>query len=366
MKVDATPVEIDVDVGEPASVRIEESLLSFGAVTGAGVEDRGNSSSLRNGRRMAGEMRSVADSQSAIGPPGSSASCLLGVLARPQHRPRQPVAVVIVVGGPQTRVGSHRQFVLLARRLAAAGFVCLRFDYTGMGDSPGPKPDFEAAGTDLRLACDAVLAAEPECRSVALWGLCDGATAAVFHAVRDERVTTVIAANPWARSDATRSATMVHEHYGSRLRSPVFWKKVFTGRVDVITAAREFTGHLWRARGARKVQRTQGPAKSGQAEIAAQDDKLDLPARLAAGLSRLVSFSGVPPATQAYSRLHLQLSGNDLTASEFELAMETAGVLEQVSGSVLRLPVADHTFSDPAALEAVIVDVIAVLQQRGE
>ena len=37
--------------------------------------------------------------------------------------------VLVVVGGPQTRVGSHRQFVLLPRRVAAAGDAatgCLR------------------------------------------------------------------------------------------------------------------------------------------------------------------------------------------------------------------------------------------------
>ena len=37
--------------------------------------------------------------------------------------------VLIVVGGPQYRVGSHRQFVLLARDLAAAGFAVMRFDF---------------------------------------------------------------------------------------------------------------------------------------------------------------------------------------------------------------------------------------------
>ncbi len=60
-----------------------------------------------------------------------------------------------------------------ARRLAAEGFPCLRFDYTGMGDSAGPKPDFEDAGDDIRRACDAVLAAVPGCERVALWGLCE-------------------------------------------------------------------------------------------------------------------------------------------------------------------------------------------------
>ena len=51
---------------------------------------------------------------------------LLGVLARPAEP--SAVGVVIVVGGPQYRVGSHRHFVLLARRLATAGHPTLRFD----------------------------------------------------------------------------------------------------------------------------------------------------------------------------------------------------------------------------------------------
>src|SRR5690606_38195134 len=151
--------------------------------------------------------------------------CLLGVLTRPVEAERQPIGVVIVVGGPQSRVGSHRQFVLLARALAASGYPCLRFDYTGMGDSPGSLPDFESAGGDIRAACDALLEAESQCRGVALWGLCDGATAALFHAQADDRVCAVLAANPWARSESTRSAALVQSHYRSRLCSPEFWKK---------------------------------------------------------------------------------------------------------------------------------------------
>ena len=51
------------------------------------------------------------------------------------HRPSAPAArgVVILVGGPQYRVGSHRQFILLARFLAAQNFAVSRFDYLGSG-----------------------------------------------------------------------------------------------------------------------------------------------------------------------------------------------------------------------------------------
>lgn len=347
MTVDDTPVVLEVDSASAATVRVEESLISIAPHAGNVEVASGRDS--RAGRASGAAVRTADAVQ------------MLGVLACPSGVTPRPIAVVIIVGGPQTRVGSHRQFVLLARRLAASGFVCLRFDYTGMGDSPGPLPDFEAAGEDIRRACDAVLAARPECRSVVLWGLCDGATAAAFHAVRDDRVTAVIAANPWARSDATRSAAMVQEHYGARLRSPAFWKKLFSGRVDIVTAAREFAGHLWRARGTRKVQRS-GLAAGGETpEMVAGPGGADLPMRLASALSQLVDGPGAQ--TDRPTRLHVQLSGNDLTAAEFELAMATAGMAEQLGGSVLRLPAADHTFSDPAAQEAVIGNVITVLLQ---
>src|SRR5881398_3691346 len=77
---------------------------------------------------------------------------LVGIL----HEPTSPaeVGVVVIVGGPQYRVGSHRQFVLLARTLAAAGFAVLRFDYRGMGDSSGEQRSFEAASADIGTAVD--------------------------------------------------------------------------------------------------------------------------------------------------------------------------------------------------------------------
>jgi exosortase A-associated hydrolase 1 len=266
-----------------------------------------------------------------IGPPGSE---LVGVLARPSDRtPAMTVGVVIVVGGPQTRVGSHRQFVLMARALAQAGYPCLRFDYTGMGDSPGPRPCFERAGPDIRRACDALVQAVPGCTRLALWGLCDGATAALFHAPSDRRIAAVIAANPWARSDATLSAALVSDHYTSRLRSPAFWKKLFRGKVNVIGAAREAFTHLRRARSV-------APAR------AVGDG---LPARLARTLQK------TPVGVR------LQLSGRDLTAAEFEVAISASGVSLDSSVTILRLNDADHTFSTRHAWRTVVDDTVEQL-----
>ena len=84
---------------------------------------------------------------------------LLGML----HLPQQPVrtGVVMVVGGPQYRVGSHRQFLLLSRFLAQHGVAVFRFDYRGMGDSEGEISSFEAVDDDLKAAIDTFLAHAP-------------------------------------------------------------------------------------------------------------------------------------------------------------------------------------------------------------
>jgi len=62
-------------------------------------------------------------------------SSLIGVLSGAALAAER--GVLIVVGGPQYRAGSHRQFTLLARHLAERGVPTLRFDYRGMGDSDG-------------------------------------------------------------------------------------------------------------------------------------------------------------------------------------------------------------------------------------
>lgn len=259
---------------------------------------------------------------------------VVGILARPlEGRTIATIGVVIVVGGPQTRVGSHRQFVTLSRALASAGYACLRFDYTGMGDSAGAMPNFESAAPDIRRACDALLESTPDCRSIAIWGLCDGATASLFYSLHDDRVAIVFAANPWARSASTRSEALVRSHYRSRIRSLQFWGRLLSGKIAVLSSLRESVGH-WRA--ARDRSRSTSSAGSN-----------DLPQRLDIALNR-------SPA-----RVRVQLSGKDLTAAEFEIAAK--GWLSTRRGSALRLETADHTFSEPNDWTRIIDDVRATL-----
>ena len=257
---------------------------------------------------------------------------LVGILAQPVGTPSD-VAVLIVVGGPQYRVGSHRQFTLLARHLASHGITALRFDYRSMGDSPGNARDFLAVDADISAAVTALQAAHPAIRRVVLWGLCDAASAALMYldSTRDPRIAGVALVNPWARSAATLAQTHVKHYYWRRLRQPEFWLKLLRGGIG-LTALRTLGRNLHLARGA-------GQAGQRKADTRSFQD------RMAAGLK---GFDGP---------VLLILSGDDYTAKEFlehvNRASNWANLLDRASTTRVDLPSADHTFSDSQAARTV-------------
>ena len=159
---------------------------------------------------------------------------LAGILSQPaEAAPPGELGVVIVVGGPQYRAGSHRQFVLLARALADAGFPVLRFDCRGMGDSEGEPRSFEQTGADIDAAINALQGHAPGVQRIVLWGLCDGASAALLylHERPDPRVAGLALLNPWVRSEASLAKTHVKHYYRQRLTERAFWRKLLSGQV---------------------------------------------------------------------------------------------------------------------------------------
>ena len=157
---------------------------------------------------------------------------LVGVIASPERAAE--TGVVVVVGGPQYRAGSHRHFVQLARSLAAAGYPTLRFDCRGMGDSSGTQRSFEDLDQDVGAAIDSLLQRAPQVKRVVLWGLCDGASASLLylHRTADLRVAGICLLNPWVRSEVSLARTHVKHYYLQRLGQPEFWRKLLSGRVS--------------------------------------------------------------------------------------------------------------------------------------
>jgi len=251
---------------------------------------------------------------------------LLGVFHAPDTPPQ--TGLVVVVGGPQYRVGSHRQFRLLADELASHGIAVLRFDCRGMGDSEGEFPGFEHIEPDVAAAVEAMAAEFPSLRSIALWGLCDATQAICRHASRDRRIAGVVLLNPWVRSEESYARTQLRHYYLSRLTDREFLSKLVKGQLDLKRSGRALFASLSRALGAARSRRGEGEDGRSTNPLAQ---------RMAVDLS---NFRG---------RILLILSGADLTAKEFELAAAGSTMWQKLLAEKRltrqSLPAADHTFS---------------------
>ena len=266
---------------------------------------------------------------------------LLGIVAVPELP--QATGVLIVVGGPQYRVGSHRQFLLLSRALAEAGYPAMRFDFRGMGDSTGELRDFEEVNEDIGAAIDAFQAHYPQLERIVLWGLCDAASAILLYwdMTRDARVGGLVLLNPWVRSEATLARTHIKHYYGQRLLQADFWRKLLSGQLGIGRALQGFVTSWLHAR------KTSGEA--------AADATLPFQKRMMRALEK---YPG--PAL-------LILSSDDYTAKEFlEACQADAQATRALAGTHLTrvdVPGADHTFSSRDLRQAVEAATLAWLKQ---
>ncbi len=266
---------------------------------------------------------------------------LLGIVSIPAEPVK--IGVLIIVGGPQYRTGSHRQFLLLSRALAAAGYPAMRFDYRGMGDSSGELRDFEVVDDDIAAALAAFRQQCPQLERIVLWGLCDAATAALlyWHRTRDVGLGGLALLNPWVRSEATLARTHIKHYYTQRLFQGDFWRKLMSGKLGIGRALQGFAGNLLRARQA-------GPSNGTEAALPFQQRMM----------KALEAFPGP---------LLLILSADDYTAKEFLEACEGDAQAKRALASprLKRVDVAgaDHTFSSRDLRHEVEAVTLAWLQQ---
>jgi len=271
---------------------------------------------------------------------------LLGVLSEPPAADdRIDTGVLIVVGGPQYRAGAHRQFTLLARVLAGAGFPVLRFDVRGMGDSTGAQRSFEALAADVGAGVQALLQARAGLQRVVLWGLCDGASAALLalQARPHPAVAGLCLLNPWVRSEASLAQAQVKHYYRQRLMQADFWLKLLRGGVAK-QAARDLLHNLRAAR----------PGRGDP---------------LAAGLAPRSFQQRMALAWQGFQGpVLLLLSERDTTAQEFTAFTRGDALwreaLQARAPERVTLAGADHTCSSPAGQAAAEQATLAWLQRH--
>jgi exosortase A-associated hydrolase 1 len=279
---------------------------------------------------------------------------LVGILSEPE-RLLCRTGLLIVVGGPQYRAGSHRQFTLLARAAARRGIAALRFDYRGMGDSEGTPRSFDAVQEDLAAAVDTLLGHLPALCDVAIWGLCDAASAALIYAGRDARVRGLVLLNPWVYFPELADRARLRHYYLPRLFQRSLWAKIVAGRFRFHLSLRELVAALRSSPVLQRFARTVPDGRAGNARDQSPLARVQ-PAFVSDMLDGLRHFSG---------EVLVILSGQDQTADQFLYLVnddpQWRALARQSRVCWRWLPEANHTFAAEVWRDEVAALTIAFL-----
>ncbi len=163
------------------------------------------------------------------------------------------VGVILLCPGYKHRVGQHRLYVYLARRLCKEGFHVLRFDFHGLGDSGGEIErclfadfwNFVQRGgfVDDTIAAIDYFTKEIAPERIVLMGLCGGAITALLAAAREERVDGILPINIPVMLESSSAdwfteqmpaglADRLLSGYLRRLLSPESWLRLLTFKSD--------------------------------------------------------------------------------------------------------------------------------------
>ena len=152
---------------------------------------------------------------------------LCGVVTRPAGQATR-LPVIIFNTGIIHRVGHHRIYVTLSRKLAAEGHPVIRFDFGGVGDSPIQYEDMPTLDGNLASIDDVCNWVEQNLGQsrVILMGLCSGADHSIIYASKHKQVAGVVLLDP----SIPRTFRFYVNDFMRRARRPKVWTNLATGQ----------------------------------------------------------------------------------------------------------------------------------------
>lgn len=159
--------------------------------------------------------------------------------------------VVLLNSGSVPHFGPNRVYVTLARLLASRGLTVARIDLPGLGDSAphaGARENMPYSPTALADIRSALLELQRryDAKELHLCGICSGAYHALKCALDAPTLRSALVINPltffWQQGMTVRMpearVTAEAARYGRTVLQWAAWKKLLSGRVKVVTAAR--------------------------------------------------------------------------------------------------------------------------------
>lgn len=177
--------------------------------------------------------------------PGDQFFGIVSEPLRPQAD-RARTAILFVSVGSNLHVGPNRMYVTQARALTSLGFVCLRMDIGGVGESPPSSGQRENhlyarhSVSDVREAIR-LLRQQWQATQVILIGVCSGAYLSYHAATEEPGIASVILINPqtfsWREGDSLelkrRNTIKAMSFYRSRLYTWDTWRRLMSGQINI-------------------------------------------------------------------------------------------------------------------------------------
>jgi alpha-beta hydrolase superfamily lysophospholipase len=177
----------------------------------------------------------------------TSNAVLFGIVTEPRQGETRRRAVILLNAGADHHIGANGMYVDLARDWAARGYIALRMDLAGLGDS-GTAPDQPDNEVFPPSALDDIRAAIEFIRDrygsgdITLFGVCSGAYHALRAAAAGVQVNRILMVNPqnyyWKQGTTLTDLQLAEvAHNPSVYRRQIFssaaWKRLFAGRVNL-------------------------------------------------------------------------------------------------------------------------------------